>query len=87
MIDELSVLNKNLSLIVVEEHHTVETCQNSPIFNLTFILQIWQKSVASLCLEFLPLFNSFLLPFFGVLLIKFKVNTKLFLQFPFGIVD
>ena len=71
---ESSILNKNLSLILVYEHHTVETCQNIP----TFILQIWQKSEASLCLAFLPLF----LPgFFGVSLIKFKVNIVAFLQF------
>ena len=40
MIDESSVLNKNLSLIVVDERYTVETCQNTVTFNLTFILQI-----------------------------------------------
>ena len=56
MIDEPAILNKNLSLIVVDEHHTVKTCQHTHTFNLTFILQIWQKSEASLCLAFLPLF-------------------------------
>ena len=55
MIDESSVLSKNLSLIVVDERHTVETCQNTPKFNLTIVLQIRQKSKASLCLAFLPL--------------------------------
>ena len=84
MIDESSVLNKNLSLIVVKERHTVETFQNTPTFNLTFILQIRKKSEASLCLAFLPL----ILPgFFGVSLIKLKVNTVVFLQFPFRKVD
>ena len=82
MIDKSSVLN--LSLIDVDEHHTVETCQNTPTFNLTFILQIRQKSEAFLCLAFLPLF---LTGFFGVSLIKLKVNTVVFLRFPFRKVD
>ena len=56
MIDESSVLSKNLSLTVVDERHTVETCQNTPKFNLTIVLQIRQKFNASLCLAFLPPF-------------------------------
>ena len=52
LIDKSTVLNKNLSLIVVDEHHTVETCQNTATCKLTFILQIWQKSVASFFLAF-----------------------------------
>ena len=84
MIDESTVLNKNLSLMVVDEHDNVETCQNTATFTLTFTLQIWQKSEASVCLAFLPLF----LPrFFGVSLTKFKINIVVFLRFPFRIVD
>ena len=83
MIDESSVLNKNLSLIVVDERHTVETCQNTPKFNLTLVLQIRQKSEASLLSN-----STSLLPgFFRVLFIKFKINTVVFLQFLFRIVD
>ena len=55
MINESSVLNMNLSLIVVDEHHTVKLKhQNTPTFNLqnftfNFIMQIQQKSEESLC--------------------------------------
>ena len=34
IIDESSALNKNLSLVAVDEHHTIETCQNTLTFNI-----------------------------------------------------